>query len=136
MIDAGHEYVFRETEPVYVNGDEALLKQAVRILTDNAAKYSPEGSRITFRAYREEGSGVCVDVQDNGIGVSRADAERMFDRFYRADAARNSETGGSGLGLSIARWIVERHGGRFRVTSREEIGTRVTIVLPEASGAA
>lgn len=134
MIDAGHEYVFRESEPAFVNGDEALLKQAVRILTDNAAKYSPEGSRISFRAYREEGSDVCVDVQDNGIGVSRADAERMFDRFYRADAARNSETGGSGLGLSIARWIVERHGGRFRVTSREEIGTRVTIVLPEAAG--
>lgn len=132
MIDDRHEYVFRESEPVFVTGDEALLKQAVRILTDNAAKYSPEGSRITFRAYREGGS-VCVDVQDNGIGVSRADAERMFDRFYRADAARNSETGGSGLGLSIARWIVDRHGGRFRVISREEIGTRVTIVLPAAA---
>jgi len=132
MIDDRHEYVFREAEPVFVNGDEALLKQAVRILTDNAAKYSPEGSRITFRAYREANS-VCVDVQDNGIGVSRADAERMFDRFYRADAARNSETGGSGLGLSIARWIVDRHGGRFRVISREEIGTRVTIVLPAAA---
>lgn len=131
MIDDRHEYVFRESEPVFVTGDEALLKQAVRILTDNAAKYSPEGSRITFRAYREGGT-VCVDVQDNGIGVSRADAERMFDRFYRADAARNSETGGSGLGLSIARWIVDRHGGSFRVISREEIGTRVTIVLPEA----
>ena len=132
MIDDRHEYVLRESEPVFVTGDEALLKQAVRILTDNAAKYSPEGSRITFRAYREGGS-VCVDVQDNGIGVSRADAERMFDRFYRADAARNSETGGSGLGLSIARWIVDRHGGRFRVISREEIGTRVTIVLPAAA---
>ena len=131
MIDDRHEYVFRESEPAFVTGDEALLKQAVRILTDNAAKYSPEGSRITFRAYSEDGT-VCVDVQDNGIGVSREDAERMFDRFYRADAARNSETGGSGLGLSIARWIVDRHGGRFRVISREEIGTRITIVLPEA----
>ncbi len=132
MIDAGHEYVLRQTEPVFVSGDEALLKQAVRILTDNAAKYSPEDSRITLRAYRE-GESVCVDVQDNGIGVSRTDAERMFDRFYRADAARNSETGGSGLGLSIARWIVERHGGSFRVTSYEEIGTRVTILLPAAA---
>ena len=132
MIDEGHEYVLKPSEPAFVMGDAALLKQAVRILTDNAVKYSPEGSRITFRACREGGN-VCVDVQDNGIGVSRADAERMFDRFYRADAARNSETGGSGLGLSIARWIVERHGGSFRVISREEIGTRVTIVLPAAA---
>ena len=54
----------------------------------------------------------------------------MFDRFYRADRARSSETGGSGLGLSIADWIVQRHGGSFRVKSHEELGTCVTIVLP------
>ncbi|MGM9615309.1 MAG: sensor histidine kinase [Oscillospiraceae bacterium] len=129
MIDPAHEYVFQEGGPVYVQGDEAMLKQAIRILTDNAVKYSPEGSRITLRAYAEANE-VCVDVQDNGIGVSREDAARMFDRFYRADAARNSETGGSGLGLSIARWIVERHGGSFRVLSYEEVGTRITIALP------
>ncbi len=132
MIDPAHNYVLREgDEPVTATVDEAMLKQAVRILTDNAAKYSPADSRITLRAYRE-GSQVCIDVQDNGIGVSREDAARMFDRFYRADAARNSETGGSGLGLSIARWIVSRHGGSFRVTSYEGVGTRVTIVLPAA----
>ena len=129
MIDADHEYVLRAEEQVFALADEAMLKQAVRILTDNAAKYSPAGSRITLRTYREDGA-ACIDVQDNGIGVSQTDAEHMFDRFYRADAARSSETGGSGLGLSIARWIVERHGGSFRVTSYEEIGTRLTIVLP------
>jgi signal transduction histidine kinase len=107
-----------------------MLKQAVRILMDNAAKYSPAGSRVTLRTYREPGH-VCIDVQDNGIGVSPEDARRMFDRFYRADAARNSETGGSGLGLSIAKWIVGRHGGSFRVKSYEDIGTCITIVLPE-----
>ena len=129
MIDPAHEYILKGAEQVFVRADEAMLKQAVRILTDNAAKYSPEGSRITLRAYAED-SRVCIDVQDNGIGVSREDARRMFDRFYRADAARNSETGGSGLGLSIARWIVSRHGGTFRVVSYEELGTRITIVLP------
>ena len=129
MIDPAHEYIRKGEEQVFVRADEAMLKQAVRILTDNAAKYSPEGSRITLRAYAED-SRVCIDVQDNGIGVSREDARRMFDRFYRADAARNSETGGSGLGLSIARWIVSRHGGTFRVVSYEELGTRITIVLP------
>lgn len=135
MIDPEHEYILRADGEVFAMADEAMLKQAVRILTDNAAKYSPAGSRITLRAYAEDGS-ACVDVQDNGIGVGREDALRMFDRFYRADAARNSETGGSGLGLSIARWIVGRHGGHFRVTSYEEVGTRITVVLPEKINAA
>ena len=133
MIDPDHEYVFRPEGEVPALADEALLKQAIRILTDNAAKYSPAESRITLRAYGE-GDNVCIDVQDNGIGVSREDARRMFDRFYRADAARNSETGGSGLGLSIARWIVGRHGGSFRVTSYEDVGTRITIILPGFKG--
>ncbi len=128
MIDEGHNYILRADEQVSAAADEAMLKQAVRILVENAAKYSPEGSRITLRAYAEDGH-ACIDVQDNGIGVSDADAARMFDRFYRADAARSSGTGGSGLGLSIARWIVSRHGGHFRVQSYEGIGTRVTIVL-------
>ncbi len=75
-------------------------------------------------------------MQDNGIGMTRADTERMFDRFYRADRARNSETGGSGLGLSIAQWIVGRHGGHFRVVSYEDVGTRVTIVLPRIAAPA
>ena len=60
--------------------------------------------------------------------------EARIARFYRADAARNSETGGSGLGLSIARWIVGRHGGSFRVTSYEGVGTRITIILPGYKG--
>lgn len=131
MIDRGHSYILRADEPVPVMADEAMLKQAVRVLTDNAAKYSAEGSRVTLRAYTDGGN-ACIDVQDNGIGVSPEEARRMFDRFYRADAARNSGAGGSGLGLSIARWIVGRHGGHFRVMSYEGVGTRVTIVLPGA----
>ena len=129
MIDSGHTYVLKAGESVFVRGDGAMLKQAVRILVENAAKYSPEDSRITLCACRE-GERACLAVQDNGIGVSPEDARRMFDRFYRADAARNSETGGSGLGLSIAKWIVGRHGGGFRVKSVEELGTRITIELP------
>ena len=131
MIDPDHEYILKTEGSLPVRGDEALLKQAVRILTDNAAKYSAAGTRITLRAYAQGGN-ACLDVQDNGIGMGREDAARMFDRFYRADRARNSETGGSGLGLSIAQWIVGRHGGSFRVTSYEDVGTRVTIVLPAA----
>ena len=131
MIDSAHPYIFRAEESVFAMADEAMLKQAVRILTDNAAKYTPAGERITLRAYAEKGE-VCIDVQDNGIGVSAEDVRRMFDRFYRADAARSSGAAGSGLGLSIARWIVGRHGGHFRVVSYEGVGTRMTIALPGA----
>ena len=143
-----------------------MLKQSVRILIDNAAKYSEQGSRIRIRLYTREAhsareacsarevhsakeaySGketgfakeiypterkkqVCIEVQDHGMGIGKQDMVHMFERLYRGDPARNSKTGGSGLGLSIARWIVEKHGGFFEVLSYEEIGTRITIVLP------
>ena len=68
-----------------------------------------------------------MEVQDQGIGMKAEDAEHIFERFYRADEARSK--GGSGLGLSIAKWIVDRHGGQFEVLSREEFGTRMTIIL-------
>ncbi len=129
MIDEGHEYAQDAPEPVPVRGDEALLKQAVRILVDNARKYSPPDSRITLRAY-SDGTNACADVQDNGVGISAADAPQIFDRFFRGDGARTADSGGSGLGLSIARWIVTRHGGHFQVRSYEGVGTRMTIVLP------
>lgn len=129
MIDPEHEYVLKAEAPVLVRADEAMLKQAVRILVENARKYSPAQSRITLRTHQAGGKAF-LDVQDNGIGVSAEDARRMFDRFYRADAARNSETGGSGLGLSIARWIIGSHQGSFWVKSYEDIGTRITIELP------
>ncbi len=133
MIDPGHKYILQADEAVFAMADEAMLKQAIRVLTDNAAKYSPQGSRITLRAYSRDGQ-ACIDVQDNGIGISAEDVRRMFDRFFRADAVRNSDTGGSGLGLSIARWIVDRHGGHFRVASSKDVGTRITIVLPLRPG--
>ena len=75
--------------------------------------------------------GDAPDVQDAGIGVAQKDVSHMFERFYRSDAARSSQTGGSGLGLSIAKWIVDQHGGYFEVVSAEGIGTRVSIHLPQ-----
>lgn len=158
MIDSKHKYELQVSDYPVIQADYAMLKQSVRILIDNAAKYSPAGSRIRMRLYtrgtddsgRYYGFGehgefagykglsdprqVCIEVQDHGMGIGKKDVSHIFERLYRGDPARNSKTGGSGLGLSIARWIVEKHGGFFEVISYEEIGTRITIVLPIRSG--
>ncbi len=129
MIDASHEYVLDAPAPVSVRADPALLKQAVRVLADNARKYAPADTRITIRT-GVDGNRAALEVQDNGPGIARADAPHVFERFYRADSARKGGAGGSGLGLAIARWIVSRHGGSIGLTSYEGVGTRMTVYLP------
>ena len=115
-------------EPLNVSADKSMIKQAARILCDNAVKYSPEGSTVTIRAYKNADT-VSFSVQDEGIGISQEDQAHIFERFYRADPSRVRATGGTGLGLSIAQWIVERHNGTITVLSREDIGTRMTVTL-------
>ena len=128
LFDEAHVYRFTEAEPdVTVQADPGLLKQAVRILLDNAAKYTAAGDEILLRTGRDDNGRPFLQVQDTGIGMARADVEHMFERFYRADEARSVE--GTGLGLSIAKWIVDKHGGHFEVLSREDLGTRIRIVL-------
>ena len=127
MIDEAHIYRFQPAEPdIRIQADPGLLKQAVRILLDNAAKYTAPGDEIILKCGSEAGRPF-LQVQDTGIGMARTDVEHMFERFYRADEARSVE--GTGLGLSIAKWIVDKHGGHFEVLSREDIGTRIRIVL-------
>jgi signal transduction histidine kinase len=130
MIDSKHDYRLSAEEDIKVDADPAMLKQSVRILVDNAAKYTPEGGIISLRLQKGTKNDACIVVQDNGVGISAGDLEHIFERFYRSDKARNSSTGGSGLGLAIAKWIVERHEGWFSVVSREGAGTRITIHLP------
>lgn len=129
MIDTGHPYRMHTRGEFSFYADRALIKQALRILTDNAAKYTPTGNAITLRAGKE-GNEVLLEVQDEGIGLEAQEAARMFERFFRGDEVRGS-TKGSGLGLSIARWIVERHQGSIEVLSFKDIGTRMTIRLPQ-----
>ncbi len=128
MIDEGHIYRFpHPDEPIFVMADEGMLKQAVRILVDNAAKYTEEKDEIILSVGTISDSEAFVQVQDTGIGMKESDVEHMFERFYRSDEARSF--GGTGLGLSIAKWIIDRHGGHFEITSREELGTRIKIIL-------
>ena len=129
MIDETHPYRFRpsgEEQRGFV--DEGLIKQAVRILIDNAAKYTKEGDEIYLGCGREGDDTVYLEVQDTGIGMAEADAEHMFERFYRSDEVRSYQ--GTGLGLSIAKWIVDKHGGHFEILTRTGLGTRIRIVLP------
>ena len=118
-------------EGVMVNADPGLMKQVLRILMDNGVKYSPPGGRIYLRVSGREGM-ARVTVQDEGMGIPAESIPHIFERFYRTDQSRDRKTGGTGLGLSIAKWIVERHGGWFEVVSRENVGSRITFLIPLA----
>jgi signal transduction histidine kinase len=110
-------------------GDPGLIKQAVRVLVDNAVKYTPEGGAVTIRL-APAGNQLVLSVTDTGPGIAPEELPRIFERFYRSDQSRARETGGTGLGLPIAAWIAARHGGSIRVTSAEGVGTRFSLLLP------
>lgn len=130
MIHEDRSWQLSAEGKVTVNGDGDMLKQTARILVDNAVKYTAPGDKITLRARVKDGV-PCFEVQDNGMGIKEEDVDHIFERFFRSDPARSRSTGGTGLGLSIAKWIVEKHQGYFEVFSREEIGTRITVLLPQ-----
>ena len=127
MIDEGHRYLLKAEGAVYAFADAAMLKQAVRILVENAAKYTEKRGEIALSAFYLENHSHCLQVEDTGIGMEEKDVRHIFERFYRSDEVRNYQ--GTGLGLSIAKWIVDRHRGHFEVVSREELGSRIRIVL-------
>jgi signal transduction histidine kinase len=97
-------------------------------LVDNAIRHSPAGGVVDIRATNGKGS-VVLEVLDEGPGIPAHEAARVFERFYRADTAR-SDDGGAGLGLSIARWIVDLHGGLIRAEARSPRGCRMVVELP------
>ena len=131
MIDDKHIYSYIKLEDVNIYGDSGLLKQTARILVENAAKYTEEGEDIILKIGRNNKGEAYFSVQDNGIGMDAEDVPHIFERFFRADTARVRKNGGTGLGLSIAKWIIDNHNGYFSVLSRKEIGTRITVYLPQ-----
>jgi len=112
-----------------VRGDAGLLRDVLQNLLDNAIQYTPSGGRIHLSASTRERE-VVITVADTGIGIPLADQERIFERFYRVDAARSREAGGTGLGLSIAKHIVEVHGGRLLVDSEVGAGSKFSFSIP------
>jgi two-component system phosphate regulon sensor histidine kinase PhoR len=112
-----------------VRGDATLLRDVLQNLLDNAIQYTPAGGHISVAATAGPREAV-VTVADTGIGIPLADSERIFERFYRVDAARSREAGGTGLGLSIAKHIVEAHGGKLWVESTVGQGSKFSFSLP------
>jgi two-component system, OmpR family, sensor histidine kinase CiaH len=114
-----------------VEVDPERVQQVLLILLDNAMKYTPEGGRIEVRVHADASNAV-VEVSDTGQGIAPEHLPRLFDRFYRADAARSRAAGGAGLGLSIAKLLVDAHDGELSVTSTPGEGTHVSVRLPLA----
>jgi len=115
-------------EEVTVIGDKVRLQQLFTNLIDNAIKYTSRGF-IEVTVKKDE-DGAVVKIKDTGIGIPEEERERIFKRFYRVDKSRSRETGGVGLGLSIAEWIVQAHHGRIEVDSELNQGSTFTVYLP------
>jgi PAS domain S-box-containing protein len=116
-------------EAPFVRGDARALRDAFRRLLQNAIAYTPAGGRVSVRVRQEAGS-VVVDVADNGIGMTEAQMAKVFDLFYRGETAASIDTGGLGLGLSVAKLAIENHRGRLNVTSQDGQGSTFSVRLP------
>jgi heavy metal sensor kinase len=115
--------------PCMIHGDSDALRRAILILIDNAAKYTPAGGSVSVRLDAHDGVAM-ASVTDTGIGIAKEDVIHIFDRFWRADRARSREQGGAGLGLSIAKWIVEMHQGSIDVNSEPGKGSTFEVRVP------
>jgi len=130
MINAKRQTIDCETlQPIKVHLDFQMIKQMLRIFVDNAVKYTPQGGHILIRCLLENNQCV-IKIKDSGIGISKEDLPYIFDRFYRSDESRTRDTGGHGLGLSIAKAIVLGHGGKIKVKSKKDEGSEFIVILP------
>ena len=120
-----------ESEQVSVMGNWRDLSMAVRNLLDNAIRYTGRGGSVDVTV-KPTDNGAQVIVEDSGAGIPTRDLERVFERFYRVDAARSRRTGGTGLGLSIVKHVVESHGGTVTASSQLNVGSKFTMTLPVA----
>ena len=125
----GLAYFNYADEDVQIIADPEQLKRVVNNIVGNSVKYLDKQKGFINIRIKDVGDFIQVEIEDNGRGIAAADLPYIFDRFYRADASRNSATGGSGIGLSIVKKIIEDHGGKIWATSKESIGTVMYFVL-------
>ncbi len=129
LVDNNKHNITEDIEDgVFITGDRARIKQAVRIFIENAIKYTPPMGNIEL-LLKKEGECAVVTIADSGIGISKKDMAHIFKRFYRGDKSRNRQAGGYGLGLPIARSIINAHNGKIRLRSRENEGTIIDIMI-------
>jgi two-component system sensor histidine kinase SenX3 len=124
---------------VYVLGDARQLVTAIGNLVENAVRYAPEGTRVAVavrRTTEDVGPVAEISVSDEGPGIPHAEQQRIFERFYRIDAARSRDTGGTGLGLAIVKHVAAGHGGEAVVWSDAGAGSTFTLRLPAAEAPA
>ncbi|GIE86195.1 sensor histidine kinase [Actinoplanes regularis] len=127
--NAGLELIVEAPGPVQVHADPGRIRQVLGNLLSNAIRYTDAGGRVEVGVTRDPLIAI-LTVRDSGVGMTEAEVSRVFDRFWRADPARQRATGGSGLGLTIARRIVDDHGGSIVATSEPGLGTTFTVRLP------
>lgn len=131
-LDARHfelGYFNYVDESVLIIADAEQMKRVMNNIISNSVKYIDKPRGIINIRIKDEGDFIQVEIEDNGCGIGIKDLSNIFDRFYRSDASRNSSRGGSGIGLSIVKKIIEDHGGRIWATSKEGIGTEIHFVL-------
>ena len=128
-MEKGHDYLGPDEGPLWLHGDPDRIEEALGILVDNACKYTPPGGKVSLSARRSRDR-VVVEIADTGVGIPEEDLPNVFERFYRVDKSRARATGGSGLGLTIARRLVEAHGGKIAVQSEPGKGSRFAFTIP------
>lgn len=128
LIDKEHQIILRQNDEALITAEPGSVKQMLRIFVDNALKYTPAGGQVTLTCQADEKT-VRYVISDTGIGIPKKDLERVFERFYRVDSSRTKNTGGSGLGLSIAKYIAKANNAELELDSILHKGTTVTAIF-------
>ena len=123
------DYLNYVSDGVRIIADAEQLKRVINNIVSNALKYMNKSQKQIHLRVKDVGDFVQVEIEDNGKGIGAKELPHIFERFYRTDASRNSETGGSGIGLSIVKKIIEEHGGKIWATSKEGTGTIMYFVI-------
>ncbi|MBQ7242439.1 MAG: HAMP domain-containing histidine kinase, partial [Firmicutes bacterium] len=125
MLESGKNITFTDDEQAYIFADSNLIRQLLNIYMENSLKYTEDNGEINVRVWRENEYS-CVSVKDNGCGIEKEKIPYIFDRFYKADESRTGRVSGTGIGLSIAKWIADIHDGSISVESEVGKGTEFT----------
>ena len=127
--DVDFSYDNRVKDGVRIIADAEQLKRAINNIISNSVKYMDKTKKQIALRIKDAGDFVQIEIEDNGKGIGVKELPQIFDRFYRTDASRNSATGGSGIGLSIVKKIIEEHGGKIWASSKEGVGTVISFVI-------